>query len=185
MGTKMDDLIKSINKEEYWKDLVGLEEFYSISNLGRVLAKSKIITCKDNRKPYERPAHLLKQSVGSHGYLMVGLNDNVYLVHRLVAQTFIPNPNNLPCVNHIDENKLNNSVANLEWCSYKYNNEYGSHNEFIIKKGHIFSNTTIDKMRVAKLGTAWITDGKQSKLVKKSKLNNYLSNGWTLGRKIK
>lgn len=60
-----------------------------------------------------------------------------YLVHRLVAETFIPNVDNLPCVNHKDENPLNNSVNNLEWCSWKYNNEYGTRLERVGKtQGH-------------------------------------------------
>ncbi len=63
------------------------------------------------------------------GYKCVALSKNgkqkIKKVHRLVAEAFIPNPDNLPCINHIDENKLNNSVSNLEWCDYLYNNTYG------------------------------------------------------------
>lgn len=64
-----------------------------------------------------------------NGYLYVGLHKNgkvkLKTVHRLVAETFLQNPNGLPCVNHKDENKNNNSVENLEWCTYRYNNLYG------------------------------------------------------------
>lgn len=64
-----------------------------------------------------------------NGYKYVQLYKNgkgkMLLVHRLVAEAFIPNPNSFPCVNHIDENKENNTVENLEWCTYEYNNHYG------------------------------------------------------------
>ena len=72
----------------------------------------------------------IKGSIGSNGYKVVRLCKNSkyksYTVHRLVAQAFIPNPNNLPCINHKDENKTNNAVCNLEWCTYEYNNIYGT-----------------------------------------------------------
>ena len=73
----------------------------------------------------------LKPATTKNGYQIVQLSDNegkakMYYVHRLVAQAFIENPNNLPCVNHKDENKQNNSVENLEWCTHKYNWNYGT-----------------------------------------------------------
>lgn len=81
---------------------------------------------------------ILKPIKDKNGYLVVTLSkDNkgkTYKVHRLVAQTFLPNPDNLPCINHIDEDKTNNRVENLEFCTYQYNNAYGTRIEKIKKK---------------------------------------------------
>lgn len=83
-----------------------------------------------------KTGRVLKQ-IKQHGYLRVGLCRNgkqkLFSVHRLVAEAFIPNPNNLPCVNHKDENPLNNNVENLEWCTCEYNNNYGTRKERAIK----------------------------------------------------
>lgn len=66
---------------------------------------------------------ILKQS-DNNGYKTVTINAKTMYVHRLIAITFIPNPNNLPCINHKDEDKSNNNVSNLEWCTYEYNSNY-------------------------------------------------------------
>ena len=73
----------------------------------------------------------LKQGKGSRGYLQVSLSSKTYSVHRLVAQAFIPNPDNLPQVNHKDESKENNCVSNLEWCTAEYNCNYANRNNKI------------------------------------------------------
>ena len=95
---------------EVWKDIEGYEGLYQVSNLGNVL-----------RLPYKRP---LKPSVRC-GYYRIALSKNNnskwYSLHRLVAKAFIPNPDNLPEINHKDGNKSNNCVDNLEWCSRKEN----------------------------------------------------------------
>ena len=75
-----------------------------------------------------------KQRTDRYGYKVVALNcgngkQKFVTVHRLVAQAFVPNPDNLPCVNHKDENKTNNNADNLEWCTVAYNNRYGTHIE--------------------------------------------------------
>ncbi len=110
--------------QEIWKDVQGYEGLYQVSNLGKV--KSFRGSCKFG-KPKEL---LLKPTLINSGYGVVTLYSNEkrkkFQIHRLVATAFIPNPMNLPCVNHKDENKLNNSVENLEWCTYEYNNNYGT-----------------------------------------------------------
>ena len=95
-----------------WKDIPNYEGIYQVSNLGEVKSLRSNI--------------FLRPSVKKNGYLQVRLSGKTFLVHRLVAISFIPNINNFPQVNHIDENKLNNCVWNLEWCSAKYNTNYGT-----------------------------------------------------------
>lgn len=105
---------------EKWRDIKGFPN-YKVSSMGRVLALNFQRT---NTKK------ILKPQIGSRGYFHICLcnNGKIYTkrISRLVAEAFIPNPDNLPCVNHKDENKLNNKVDNLEWCAYKYNCNYGT-----------------------------------------------------------
>ena len=85
------------------------------------------------------------------GYMRIVLcNDGKlknYMVHRLVAETYIPNTNNLPQVNHIDEDKTNNNVSNLEWCSRQYNNEYSKAMSWIVENVRTGERQTIYNMR--------------------------------------
>lgn len=99
---------------EVWKDVVGYEGLYKVSSLGRIKNKRGLI---------------MSPRIHRRGYIQIGLYKdkklkNLY-IHRLVAQAFIPNPDSLPYVNHKDENKLNDRVDNLEWCTPEYNNNYG------------------------------------------------------------
>ena len=116
------------NNKEIWVDIEGYEGDYMISSWGRV--KSLPRTCK-TKSGIRRVGEVILRSWLTHdGYLRVGLwKENkvkFYTVHRLVAQAFLDNPNNLPEVNHIDEDKTNNHVENLEWCDNKYNMNYGT-----------------------------------------------------------
>ena len=132
--------------QEVWKDIVGYENLYQISNLGNVKSVEKYVnSCLKHNTKIKRKEKMLKQ-YNKSGYLQVALSKNgikmFFLVHRLVAQAFIPNPNNLPQINHKDENKQNNNINNLEWCDRKYNCNYGTRNSKIynrtsFRKGHI------------------------------------------------
>ena len=124
---------------EVWKKIEGFET-YSVSTMGNVRndITGRVLRPVCNRK--------------SGNYRMVVLHSNgkqhMFLVHRLVALAFIPNPNNLPTVNHKDENPSNNSVDNLEWMSRKDNNNYGTRNQRLSesKKGKSFSEEHKKKM---------------------------------------
>lgn len=109
--------------EEIWKDIEGYNGLYQVSNCGNVRSL-------DYGKTGE--VRVLKTITNNSGYVQVGLhkegNIKLCTIHRLVAQAFIPNPDNLPIVNHKDYVKTNNVSSNLEWCSYEYNNNYGDRN---------------------------------------------------------
>ena len=106
--------------EEIWKDIKEYEGLYKISNIGNVYSvkRKKVMSPRYNK---------------ARGYLDVLLTRNKkrkrFYIHRLVAKEFILNPNNYPIINHKDENKLNNNMENLEWCTVKYNNNYGNAKE--------------------------------------------------------
>lgn len=119
--------------KETWKPVVGYEGLYEVSDLGRVKKVARTITQADGtvKKIDER---ILKQSE-SNGYLNVGLYrngvSNPNWVHRLVAQAFIPNPNKLSDVSHLNEQRDDNRLTNLEWSSHRDNLNYGRRNERI------------------------------------------------------
>lgn len=114
--------------EEIWKDIEGYDGTYQVSNLGRV----KSINAHNTGKEYTLTL------MDKKGYYQVHINykgKSKYLgVHRLVAKAFIPNQNNYHCVNHKNENKKDNRVENLEWCTHAYNNRYGTRIQRVIEK---------------------------------------------------
>lgn len=110
---------------EQWKDVVGYENYYEVSSLGRVRSKERILPHNINSGLYKKKPRILSLRVARRGYKIVWFCvDGVrkaYPVHRLVAIAFLPNPDNKPQVNHKDGNKLNNEVSNLEWVTAKEN----------------------------------------------------------------
>lgn len=138
--------------DEIWKDVVGFENKYQVSNLGRVKKKQ---TIKKHWLGGDSIAkeRILKPNKHREGYLYAQLIIDGKLIpigiHRLVAMAFIPNPNDLPSINHKDENKENNCVDNLEWCDKEYNANYGTRNKKIshAKKGCKPSEKTIEKLK--------------------------------------
>lgn len=120
-----------IKMEEIWKPVKNYEKYYEVSNLGRV--KSLGGTSMFGKNLLQRCEKILKNTELKNGYFVVSLKEKKFYVHRLVAEAFLSNKDGLPCINHKDENKKNNFVENLEWCSYSYNNTYGSHIDRIKK----------------------------------------------------
>lgn len=129
--------------EEVWRKIPGHDD-YEVSSHGRIRSK--------DRKVWNGVGYFMKEGKVlaprplPSGYLRVGLGKRRdYYIHRLVAQAFIPNPQNLPQVNHKDENKRNNAVENLEWCTNKYNVNYGTSKKRISasKRGVMINNKPI------------------------------------------
>lgn len=122
---------------EIWKDIVNYEGFYQVSNMGRVKSFNYMNTGKEkiiigfNGRGYKRIV-LFKN--GKHKHMQI---------HRLVGIAFIPNPDNKPCINHIDGNKSNNRADNLEWCTPKENIEHAVKNgKFKTGENHQTSKLT-------------------------------------------
>ena len=115
--------------QEQWKDIRGHEGLYQVSSLGRIKSCSKVLYYSNGKTIHRKEMIRVLSNSGS-GYLTVTLSKNnksrTYNVHSLVATAFLENPENLPYINHKDEDKTNNIIDNLEWCSESYNTTYNN-----------------------------------------------------------
>ena len=119
-----EEFIKSIRLQgEEWRDVVGWEDFYMVSSFGRIMSKSKVVRCGNGTRTLKPQLKRIK--VRDNGYCEVGLtnldNRKFALVHRLVAEAFIQNPQNKPLIDHLDRNRQNNNISNLRWCTMSEN----------------------------------------------------------------
>ena len=166
---------------EEWRPIRGFDGRYEVSDQGNVRSFC-VIGSNARRIDKDNPA-MMTQFDNGHGYKCVKIRVDGHVkglyVHRLVAEAFIPNQQNLPCINHKDEDKANNCVDNLEWCTYKYNSNYGTvrqrHSENMkswyktheARKGWHWSDEVKEKIRQAHLGKPgrsgwhWSEEGKE------------------------
>lgn len=112
---------------EVWKPVVGFENLYQVSDFGRVKRiplKFKIVGVKNRRETMLRP------EINKWGYAAVSLSygkvKKMKTVHRVLMEAHVPNPENKRCINHLDGNKLNNNIDNLEWCTHSENSMHAS-----------------------------------------------------------
>lgn len=126
------------SEHEIWKPIKNYEGWYEISDYGRVRSLGRFVNHPNKGFKSFRKGKIISPGKTKDGYLFVRISKNQKIknirINRLVAQTFISNPNDYPQVNHKDEDKTNNRASNLEWCTAKYNANYGSRNKQITKK---------------------------------------------------
>lgn len=139
-------------ENEVWKDIVGYEGLYQVSNLGRVKSLKRKVYAGRNRMRWQYERILSNNKTNGNGYIVVSLNKeskskNKY-VHRLVAEAFLENPNNYKYINHKDQNTFNNNANNLEFCTAQYNSTY---RDAHIKRGLKHRNNLVNSKKVYQL----------------------------------
>lgn len=144
-------------KKEQWANVIGYEDSYMVSNYGRV--RSKNMRVWGGRTFYEKKGRILKPGLGGTGYYTVSLSGKTHKVAVLVANAFIDNKNGLDVVNHIDGDKTNDCVSNLEWVSYSQNSQH-AYNSGLHKPSKIWKIPYSDRCEIAfkkKLGINYTT----------------------------
>lgn len=165
---------------EYWKYIDGYDNLYMISNHGRVLS------FKNKKYPFGK---LISPYLNHRGYLVVTLKHNNHQkhhkIHRLVAIYFIENPDNLPQVNHIDANPLNNHYSNLEWCTQRYNNNYRFKIGTMSNKGERNPSTNLKNEQVLEIyNKTQTTNLKDQEIAIEYNINKSVVNSIRHGRRF-
>ena len=151
-------------KLEKWKDIKGYEGMYLISDLGRVMSISREKVAGFNL--YRKETIILRTYVDTYGYYSITLTDKKgnrknHKIHRLIAEAFLENEYNKPCINHIDGNKKNNNIDNLEWCTKKENNIHaiktGLRKTFQIDKDKLKKDYLINNLSIADIAEKYNT----------------------------
>lgn len=110
--------------EEIWKDIEGYENLYQVSNMGRVRSLDRWVSTVDGKKQLYK-SKILTSQYNEHGYNQICLSKNgttkTHKLHRLIAKAFLPNPENKPCIDHINTIRTDNRVENLRWCTHSEN----------------------------------------------------------------
>ena len=137
--------------KEIWKDIEGYEGLYQVSNYGNIKSLSRVV--KNAYGIHRTEEKILKPQMKKKGYFQIQLSKDgkrkQMFVHRLVMENFVPNPNNYPCINHKDENHINNKLENLEWCTYSYNNTYNDlHHRKMKNYNYEERNKKVDYKRI-------------------------------------
>ena len=162
--------------KEQFVDISGYEGDYQVSNYGNIVSLKKGFPL------------LLRPMVATNGYLIACLwkygKQRKILVHRLFSYAFLLSRNGYSEINHIDENKQNNRVDNLEWCSHAYNLSYGSVREKIglANKDRVFSDECRRRRAADTSNRRWINNGKHEKYIPKQQLGSFVTDGWKIGR---
>ena len=155
---------------EVWKDVIGYEGIYEVNNLGIIRSVERL----DN-SGHKRKSKILGLVADRDGYIKVHLclqgKARYHFVHRIVATAFIDNPERLPQINHKDENKANNKVENLEWCTAKYNINYGKRNILVSESlyGEKAHSSKITQKDVDKIRKQYESRSKENNMKKLAK----------------